>query len=101
MFTEAIKPLEDYLLVYDKYDSVLKLNAEQYIKDMGKDEESSKTVVQIRDEIYEHMEKEKNMMAQVPDIINVSCFEIHCKEARASLAGKHSEFTKALTEVIA
>jgi dynein heavy chain len=47
------------------------------------------------------MEKEKDMLSQVPEIVKVSCFEIHCKEARATLAGKHAGFVKALTELIA
>jgi len=41
------------------------------------------------------------MLKEVPEVVNVSCFQIHCKEARATLAGKHAKFVTALTELIA
>jgi len=52
---------------------VLALNADAYVEEL-KEEDPPRELMEIRDEIYSHMEKEKEMLNSVPEVISVSCF---------------------------
>lgn len=99
LMTKAIQPLHDYIKVYDKYESIMQLSADSYIKGLEEGDEVS--VEELRDEIYKHQELEKKLLEEIPETVRVSCFEVHCKEVRNTLAGRHTLFVKQITELIA
>lgn len=47
LMEKAIKPLYTYLSVYDKYESVMNLKPEDYIKDLEDDDAEPWTVEQV------------------------------------------------------
>lgn len=102
LMRRSIEPLHQYLGVYERYESVMKLSAEEYIKGLeeGADDQQM-SVEQLKEEIIKHQQLEHKLLEEIPETIRVSFFEVHCKEVRNTLAGKHTSFTKALTELIA
>jgi len=58
LFHGAIQPLYEYLDSYQRFDDVLALNPEAYIAEL-EEEDPPREFNQLRDEIYNHMEKEK------------------------------------------
>ncbi|OMJ85153.1 hypothetical protein SteCoe_13621 [Stentor coeruleus] len=101
MMKGAIQPLYEYIKVYDQYEDLMMLNAESFLKQFNEDEGEEVTVDQLKDEITKHQEMEKKILEEIPETIRVSCFEVHCKEVRNTLAGKHVSFVKHLIEMIA
>jgi dynein heavy chain len=97
----AIKPLYEYIKVYDKYEELMMLSADTFLKQFEQDEGQEIAVDQLKDEITKHQELEKKILEEIPETIRVSCFEVHCKEVRSTLAGKHINFVKYLIEMIA
>ena len=97
----AIQPLKKYIKVYDKYEELMNLNADTYLKALQQDEGTELSVEELKEEITKHQELEKSILEEIPEIIRVSCFEVHCKEVRNTLAGKHISFVKHLIEMIA
>ena len=65
------------------------------------DEGAEISVEELKEEILKHQEMEKKILEEIPEKIRVSCFEVHCKEVRNTLAGKHISFVKHLIEMIA
>ena len=99
MMKKAIGPLSEYITVYDKYEDVMKLDVESYIKGV-QDKPGEITVEELRDEIHRHQGLEKKILAEIPESIRDSCFEINCREIRNSLSGKHAMFVKQITDQI-
>ena len=96
---KSIQPLTKYLSVFEKYEEVVQLDAEKYIKTVT-EKAGEITVEELRDEIHKHQELEKKILNEIPETIRVSCFEINCREVRNSLSGKHATFVKLITDQI-
>ena len=86
---EAIYPLDDYLQIYKKYETEYKLNVEEYVKSQAGDDENPPEVDALRKDIYFHLSEEKRLRGEIPDRLNVSMFNVSCREMRDALAGKH------------
>ena len=99
MMKTSIQPLYKYITVYDKYEEVMKLDVEKYIKEIQQ-KAGEISVEELRDEIHKHQELEKKILNEIPETIRVSCFEISCREVRSSLSGKHATFVKQITDQI-
>ena len=97
----AIQPLYEYLSVYDKYEELMMLSADNFLKQSNQEEGNEISVEELREEIIKHQELEKKSLDEIPETIRVSCFEVHCKDVRNTLAGKHISFVKQLIEIIA
>ena len=103
MVQEAIKPLQEYIKVYEKYEEIMQLDPNAFIKEKEEEvgEDGDIPVEELRDQILKHQELEKKILEEIPESVRVSCFEVHCKDVRNTLSGKHSAFAKHLTETIA
>ena len=101
MMKVAIQPLYEYISVYDKYEDLMGLSAESFLKQFNQDDGQEISVEELKEEIQKHQELEKKLLEEIPEIVKVSCFEVHCKEVRSTLAGKHITFVKHLIEMIA
>ena len=99
MMNTSIQPLFEYIKVYDKYEEVILLDVEKYIKEI-QEKAGDVSVEELRDEIYKHQELEKKILNEIPESIRVSCFEINCREVRNILSGKHAMFVKQITDQI-
>ena len=97
---KAVEPLQTYLKVYDQYSELVNLNIEEYVTKV-EHADPEKTVEELRDLIYEHQQKEQQLLREVPEVVVVSCFEVTCKDVRVWLSGKHASIVKMLTELIA
>lgn len=58
-------------------------------------------VDQIQAEIGQIIEKEKIMRNKLPEVINISIFEIKCNEIKEFLSEKYQNLTKNLIDMIA
>jgi len=98
---KAVQPLEEYLKVYDPYKDILKINPDQYIRDLEQQQEQPKTEEDIKKEINEFKKKEEDLKAGIPDDMHISCFWVNCRELTSILAGKYSHMQKNLKGYIA
>jgi hypothetical protein len=71
---KAIEPLKEYLSKFDKYKSILGLNPVEYAE---KIENEGKEINDIREEILEMQKKEKSIKEGLPEVIQVSFFEVN------------------------
>ncbi|KAL4464296.1 hypothetical protein ABPG72_011341 [Tetrahymena utriculariae] len=97
---QSIQPLDEYLKQYDPYKPLLQLNPEEYCQGFD-DKENPKDISVITTEIENIAKKEKALVAIMPDIIQVSSFEINCKDTTQYLQNKYAQTQKLLIELIA
>lgn len=82
---EAIKPLENYIRTYDKYDKEYKLDPDAVVKKMD-DPDQPPEIDFLRKDVVFHQEEAERLKNEIPDYIIVSIFKVSCKEIRATLA---------------
>ena len=98
--TEAIKPLQEYILKFEKFKDVLLLRPDDYVQ---KIEESDTPMEpqEIQAEIYAFQKKEELLKQEIPEEIHVSCFKIQCTELYNNLIEKFQTVQKNLIQLIA
>ena len=82
---EAIKPLEQYIRTYDKYDKEYKLDPAAVIKKLD-DNDNPPEIDFLKKDVIFHQQEAERLKGEIPDYIIVSVFKVSCKEIRATLA---------------
>lgn len=89
----AILPLNDYVQTFSAFDKENALNPDKYVKELDS-VENPRTPQELRADIYENMKKEEQIKALIPDSVNVSMFQINCKDIRNFYAGKFQQIVE-------
>ena len=69
----CIKPLNDYLQTFAKFEEENKLNPDKYVKSLDEGENPISAEA-LKQDIYDHREEEKRLNDVIPSMINVSIF---------------------------
>ena len=77
--TEAIKPLNEYIMKFEKFKDVLLLKPDDYVQSLEM-AEVPKEPAEIQAEIYAFQKKDELLKQEIPLEIHVSCFKIQCTE---------------------
>lgn len=77
-FTQAIVPLDEYLKTYDVFLPILRNNADDFTRALEIREEPLE-IEDISNMIIDVYKKKDQLKEQIPEVIKVSCFEIHTK----------------------
>ena len=96
----SLDSLDVYLRCFDSYKEVLQLKPEEYIKKI-ETEEKPREVEAIRDEVVGFNLKEQQIRESMPDSVQVGYFRVNCKDISQILAGKYSQLSRGLIEVMA
>lgn len=64
------------------------------------DEENPASVHDIKKHILQEQEKERKVLDELPDSVNVGLFEISMSEARSMFARKHNAISTALLKLL-
>lgn len=99
--TEAIKPLQEYILKFQKFNDVLLLKPEDHIAKIENDEDSQMEPHEIQQEIFKFQKQEEQLKKEIPQEIHVSCFKIVCTELYNNLIEKFQTVQKNLIQLIA
>lgn len=97
---KAIKPLDQYIHTYDKYDKEYKLDPEAYIKKLD-DEDNPPEIDFLKKDVLFHQQEAERLKKEIPDFIIVSIFKVSCREIRSTLAQKHEKIAEDEIELIA
>lgn len=89
----AILPLNDYVQTFAAFDKENALNPDKYVKELDS-VDNPRTPQELRADIYENMKKEEQIKALIPDSVNVSMFQINCKDIRNFYAGKFQQIVE-------
>lgn len=98
--SETIDPLEAYLVTLKKYSAEYKLNPQEIIKVLDDDENPPEADVLRKDVIF-HQKEANRLMAEIPDNIIVSMFQINVGTIRDVIAAKHTWIAEQEIELIA
>jgi len=96
----GVQPLKDYLKTYELFIPESQLNVEKHILNLN-DYENPASVDEIKIDIQKHREEVKRIEEQIPEHINISYFQVNCKDIRKSFAGKHSSIVEKEIKLIA
>lgn len=96
---KGIAPLYEYIKKFDRYKHILAINPIEYTEKMDT-EEAPKEINEIRDEILELQNKEKQLRELIPESIQVSFFQVHCKDLLLFLGSKYINTIKNLKDLI-
>lgn len=89
----AILPLNEYAQTFAAFDKENALNPDKYVKELDS-VDNPRTAQELRADIYENMKKEEQIKALIPDSVNVSMFQINCKDIRNHYAGKFQQIVE-------
>jgi dynein heavy chain len=100
LLQHAIEPLERFLKAFEPFLPVLRSNADEYTRKI-EGEDQPRDIDSIKDEIAAVERKKRELREKIPEVVHVSCFEVHCKEILAYLEEKQEELAKQLKQLIA
>ena len=55
----------------------------------------------LKNDILEHRKEEEKLRNEIPEFVNVSIFQINCKDIRNLYVGKHSQIIEKEIKLIA
>lgn len=90
----ACEPLKSYLETFIKFANDLVLDPTEYLRKIKEDNNQNWTYQKIREDIISNKNREKSILAEIPQIIHVSIFQINCKEFRTDLSSKFSKIAE-------
>ncbi|CAD8156782.1 unnamed protein product [Paramecium pentaurelia] len=96
----GIKPLQDYLQIFEKFKPILQMNPDDEIRRIEMDDNPWE-IDQIKEEIFKYNKMEEELKTQIPDIVEVSIFQVQCREIKMYLCEKYSMISKLLVDMIA
>lgn len=96
----GVEPLRNYLRTFERFIPESKLNVEKYILNMN-DYDNPSSVDEIKADIIKHREEVKRIEREIPESINISYFQVNCKDIRKLFAGKHSSIVEKEIKLIA
>ena len=85
---DSIKPLNEYLRVFDQYLPVLQMRPDDYAREIEL-EENPRDIELIKEEIKRTNQKEFQLKELIPETVHVSIFEVHLKETLAILEERY------------
>lgn len=97
---KAVRPLDDYIKTYSKYEKEYKLDPEGYVKKLD-DDDNPPEIDFLKKDVLFHQSEAVRLRNEIPDFIICSIFKINCKEIRENLAQKHEQIAKDQIELIA
>lgn len=96
---KAVEPIKPYLDQYSMFKEDLNLDPNMKIKQIKEDKEKW-NVQKIKDDIVQNQQREQEILSLIPETINVSFFQINCKEFRIDLANKYNKFAEMEIELL-
>ena len=84
--TTALAPLNDYLTKFKKYEDLIKLDVDQYVKRFSAEEHDIK---EIRAEIQAHTRAKARIEQEVPRHVSLGMVVVNCEEVRRRLGTKY------------
>ena len=95
----AVEPIKSYIATFDIFKDDLNLEVNQRVKNI-KDDKENWTVQKIREDIIKNKTREKEILDTIKETIDVSIFQINCKEFRIDLANKYAKFAEMEIELL-
>lgn len=88
-----IKPMDDYIVTYNKYKQEYELDPEKFLSQWA-DPEDWPDVETLRSDIMFHKAEEKRLQEEIPEEIICSIFKISTGVIRDELAAKHRKIAE-------
>jgi len=98
--TDTIEPLDEYLKTLNKYKVEFKLDPIAIIKTMD-DEDNPPEADALRRDVLMHKKEATRLMAEIPDSIIVSMFQVNVGTIRDQIVAKHNMIAEQEIELIA
>eukprot|EP01012_Entosiphon_sulcatum_P030911 TRINITY_DN3847_c0_g1_i1.p1 TRINITY_DN3847_c0_g1~~TRINITY_DN3847_c0_g1_i1.p1 ORF type:complete len:4187 (-),score=787.17 TRINITY_DN3847_c0_g1_i1:47-10915(-) len=93
----SLVPLSAYLVTYDDLKDLVTLNKQEYVKNY---EEEGHTTEEMKQEIFKHMRRKKQVIAQIPYHVSVGNYSVDCNHFRLTMANKCQELAKLIMDLI-
>ena len=97
---KSIEPLYEYVKTFSKFEGENKLNPDRYVKSLDEGD-TPITAEGLKNDINEHRKEEERLRDEIPESVNVSIFQINCKDIRNMYVGKHSNIIEKEIKLIA
>jgi len=99
----SLKSLHEYKAMYEPYLVFLRLDIQEYMKEM-EEKYTSGEVLQIeklRDLVVEHQQAVLEIEQAIPESINLGLFNVACTKISRALIAKHQQLTDLLQDLMA
>ena len=96
----GVEPLKNYLKTFERFIPESQLNVEKHILSLN-DYENPATVEEIKIDIEKHRKEVERIEKEIPECINISYFQVNCKDIRKVFSGKHSSIVEKEIKLIA
>lgn len=97
---KSVKPLEDYLDTYKKYNKEFMWDPEKEISQI-RDEENWPTSDELAGRVNHHRSEALRLEEEIPDSMTISFYKVNCKTIRDTLVEKHNRIADEMVEIIA
>ena len=97
---KSIEPLYDYVKTFSKFEGENKLNPDKFVKSLDEGDNPI-TAEGLKNDINEHRKEEERLRDEIPEFVNVSIFQINCKDIRNMYVGKHTNIIEKEIKLIA
>ena len=77
----SIIPLEEYVKTYSVFEFENQLDPDKHVAELDEGE-TPITPEELRLDIFKHKEKEEKLLERIPEFVQVSMFQINCKDIR-------------------
>ena len=86
------EPLEQFGALFNQYKKDLDIEPEQYVKSLDEAAtENGNAVHTLRDDIIKHQNLYDKIKKEIKETIQVSYFNVNCKDVRDTLLNKHAK----------
>ena len=86
------EPLEKFGFLFNQYKADLDIEPEQYVKNLDESASENGNVVSVlRDDIIKHQNLYDQIKKEIKETIQVSYFNVNCKDVRDTLLNKHAK----------
>jgi dynein heavy chain len=96
---KSIEPLYEYVKTFTQFEGENKLNPDRFVKSLDEGD-TPITAEGLKNDINEHRKEEERLRTQIPEFVNVSIFQINCKDIRNMYVGKHSNIIEKEVKLI-
>ncbi|KAL9652089.1 hypothetical protein ABK040_015890 [Willaertia magna] len=96
---KALMPLKDFLNLFQKYEDLLKIDAQALVNEL--EQKENVTLDEIKLEIIKHFELKESIRDEIPQKVVTGTFVIDCQSIRNSLSRRCSEIGKSVLKFLA
>lgn len=96
----SIEPLYEYVKTFQKFEGENKLNPDRFVKSLDEGD-TPITAEGLKNDMNEHRKEEERLRREIPEFVNVSIFQINCKDIRNLYVGKHTQIIDKEIKLIA